>query len=230
MLLLFWPSEAYGMELSFWLRIDSLLNSPSKASSLPPTPLPTSAFCAFIFGNVCIPLSDFPGGTGGKEPTCQCRRRKRCSFDPWVGQEDPLEKSMATHSSVHAWRISWTEEPGGPRSTGLWRVGHDWSDLACTYFLTGLTWWFIGKESICYVGDAGWIPRLGRSPAGGNGNALQYSCPRKFHGQRSLSGHSPWGHKDSTRLEWALIHVFPYIFVYLSQRLEIILLILTFLM
>ena len=53
----------------------------------------------------------FPGGARGKEPACQCRRQKRCGFDPWV-QEDPLEEGMATHSSVPAWRIPWTEEPG----------------------------------------------------------------------------------------------------------------------
>ena len=35
-----------------------------------------------------------------------------------LGQEDPLEEGMATHSSVRAWRISWTEEPGGLQSTG----------------------------------------------------------------------------------------------------------------
>ena len=39
--------------------------------------------------------------------------------------EDPLEKGMATHFSILAWRISWTEEPGGLQSTGLQRVGHD---------------------------------------------------------------------------------------------------------
>ena len=53
----------------------------------------------------------FPRGTNGKEPACQWRRYKRCEFDPW-GQEDPLEEDMATHSSILAWRISWTEEPG----------------------------------------------------------------------------------------------------------------------
>ena len=42
-----------------------------------------------------------------------------------LGQEDPLEKEMATHSSILAWRISWTEEPGGLQSTGSQRVGHD---------------------------------------------------------------------------------------------------------
>ena len=50
--------------------------------------------------------------------------------ETWVrtlGREDPLEKEMATHSSILAWRISWMEEPGGLQSTGSQRVGHDWA-------------------------------------------------------------------------------------------------------
>ena len=42
-----------------------------------------------------------------------------------LGQEDPLEEGMATHSSILAWRIPWTEEPGGPQSMGSQRVGQD---------------------------------------------------------------------------------------------------------
>ena len=42
-----------------------------------------------------------------------------------LGWEDPLEKEMATHSSILAWRIPWTEEPGGLQSMGSQRVGHD---------------------------------------------------------------------------------------------------------
>ena len=53
----------------------------------------------------------FPDDTGGKYPTCQCRRRKRCGFDPW---EDPLEEEMATHSSLLAWRI--------PIDRGAWQA------------------------------------------------------------------------------------------------------------
>ena len=41
-----------------------------------------------------------------------------------LGQEDPLEKGMATHSSILAWRIPWTEKPGGLQSVGSQRVGH----------------------------------------------------------------------------------------------------------
>ena len=46
----------------------------------------------------------------------------------WVrplGQEDPLEKEMAAHSRIHAWKIPWTEEPGRLQSMGSQRVGHD---------------------------------------------------------------------------------------------------------
>ena len=45
-------------------------------------------------------------------------------FDP-LGQEDPLEKGLATHSRILSWRIPWTEEPGGLQSMGSHRVGHD---------------------------------------------------------------------------------------------------------
>ena len=50
-------------------------------------------------------------------------------WETWVwslGQEDSLKKGMATHSSILAWRIPWTEEPGGPLSMGSQRVGYDW--------------------------------------------------------------------------------------------------------
>ena len=50
------------------------------------------------------------------------------SQETWVqslGREDPLEKGMATHSSILAWRIPWTEEPGGLQSMGSLRVRHD---------------------------------------------------------------------------------------------------------
>ena len=65
-----------------------------------------------------------PGGTSGKEPACPCRRQ-----ETWIqslGQEDPLQESVATHSSILTWI---------PMDRGAWRaesrrVGHDWSDLA----------------------------------------------------------------------------------------------------
>ena len=44
-----------------------------------------------------------------------------------LGREDPLEKEMAIHSSILAWRIPWTEKPSRLQSTGSQRVGHDWA-------------------------------------------------------------------------------------------------------
>ena len=58
----------------------------------------------------------------------QSLKRLPAMWETWVqslGREDPLEKEMATHSSLLAWRILWTEEPGVLQSTGLRRVGHD---------------------------------------------------------------------------------------------------------
>ena len=58
-----------------------------------------------------------------------------------------------------------------------------------------------GKESACNLGDLGSIPGLGRSPGGGHGNPLQYSCPENCHGQRNLVGYSSWSHKESDTTE-----------------------------
>ena len=52
---------------------------------------------------------------------------------PSLGQEDPLKIGTATHSSILAWRIPWTEEPGRLQSMGLQRLRHDWSDLGCMH-------------------------------------------------------------------------------------------------
>ena len=49
----------------------------------------------------------------------------QATWVPFLGWEDPLEKGMATHSIIVAWRIPWTEVPGGPQSIGPQRVGHD---------------------------------------------------------------------------------------------------------
>ena len=58
----------------------------------------------------------------------QSLKRLPAMRETWVqslGQEDPLEKEMVTHSSILAWRIPWTEKPGRLQSMGLHRVGHD---------------------------------------------------------------------------------------------------------
>ena len=70
----------------------------------------------------------FPSGSVVKNPLAIQETQKT-----WVrslGLEDPLKEGMATHSSVLAWRIPWTEKPGGLQSMGSHRVRHDWSALA----------------------------------------------------------------------------------------------------
>ena len=56
-----------------------------------------------------------------------CLQCGKPGLDPWVRKVDPLEKEMSTHSSILAWKIPWTEEPGRPQSMGLQRVGHHWA-------------------------------------------------------------------------------------------------------
>ena len=55
------------------------------------------------------------------------------NFIPESSQEDPLEKEMATHSSILAWEISWTEEPGGLQSMGLYRGRHNLATTTTLY-------------------------------------------------------------------------------------------------
>ena len=57
------------------------------------------------------------------------------------------------------------------------------------------------KVSAYSAGDPGSIPRLGRSPGEGNGNPTPVLLPGKYHGQRSMVGYSPWGHKESDTTE-----------------------------
>ena len=63
-----------------------------------------------------------------------------------------------------------------------------------------------GKEFTCNVRDLGSIPGFGRSPGGGHGNSLQYSCLENPHGQRNLVGYNPWGHKESDTTELLSMH------------------------
>ena len=98
--------------------------------------------------------------------------------ETWVlflGQEDPLEKGMATHSSILAWRIPWTEEPGGLQSMGSLRGGHDW---ATSLSLFTFTQW-----------RRQWQP-------------TPVFLPGESHGQRRLVGYSPWGLTESDTTEW----------------------------
>ena len=65
-------------------------------------------------------LEKLLGGSDGKASACNVG-----DLGSILVREDPLEKEMAIHSSTLAWKIPWTEEPGGLQSMGLQRVGHD---------------------------------------------------------------------------------------------------------
>ena len=72
-----------------------------------------------------------------------------------------------------------------PKLSGFKHIYNDLSLFCCIS---------AGKEFTCNAGDLGSIPGLGRSPGGGHGSPLQYSCLENPHGQRSLAGNSPRGH------------------------------------
>ena len=68
-------------------------------------------------------LLGFPGVSDGKKKNLPAMQETQV----WsLGWEDSQEKGMATHSNILAWRIPWTEEPGGVQSMELQRVGHNW--------------------------------------------------------------------------------------------------------
>ena len=77
---------------------------------------------------VAIPNLGFPGGSMVKKPPIMWEPQETWFWS--LHREDPLEEGTATHSSILAWSIPWTEEPRGLQSTRSLRVGHDWSDLA----------------------------------------------------------------------------------------------------
>ena len=79
----------------------------------------------------CRRPAGFPGGSDGQEST-------RNAED--LGCDDPLVKGMATDSSILAWRIPWTEEPGGLQSMGLHRVGHNWVTNTYTPIIGAYAW------------------------------------------------------------------------------------------
>jgi len=89
--------------------------------------------CCCYFMLLSPRWTDFPGGASAKKPACQCRGIRECRLNPWVRKIPKRRACMATHSSILAWRISWTEVPGRLWSIGSYRVRHNSSDLAHTH-------------------------------------------------------------------------------------------------
>ena len=100
------------------------------------------------------------------------------------GSERSLEKVMATHSNILAWRISWTEEPGRLQSMRSQRIGPNWATFTFDHLLA-----ILEEEMATYSSLLAWkIPWTEES------GGLQ------SRGQRSLEGYSPWGPKSWTWL------------------------------
>ena len=78
--------------------------------------------CVYIYIYRERERESVPGGTVVKNPPA-----KQKTWVQFLGQEDPLEREMATHSNILAWEIPWTEEPGQLQSVGLQRVEHYWT-------------------------------------------------------------------------------------------------------
>ena len=147
---------------------------------------------------VYITYGNFPGGSDGKAICLQCGRP---GFNS-LGQEDPLEKEVATHSNTLAWKITWMEEPGRLQSMGSQRVGHDWAtSLYITYM--GFPGGTSGKEPACQCRRHKgckfdpWVETIPRKRAW---QPTSVFFPGESHGQRSLVGYS-LGSQSRTQLK-----------------------------
>ena len=81
----------------------------------------------------------FLGGANGKEPACQCRRTKRCGFNPWV-RKTPWTRACQPTPVFLPGESPWTDDPGGLQSIGSQSVRHNWSDLAHMHTNRKITW------------------------------------------------------------------------------------------
>ena len=140
----------------------------------------------------------------------------------WVqslGQEDPLEKGMAIHSSILAWKIPWTEDPGGLQSIGSQRVRNDWVTKTFTFHYSdgnvrfcpllshiGLPRCLSGKEFTYQRRRCGFNPWVRKIPWIRKWQSTPVFLPGETHGQRKLGGYSLWGCKKSD-MTWAHMHM-----------------------
>ena len=115
------------------------------------------------------------------------------------------EKEMATHSSILAWRILWTEEPGGLLSMGSHRARHDWSDLACMHALKKemathasiLAWRIPGTE------EPGGLPSMGSHRVGHDGSNLAAAAVTEFDKQFLHAQYCVDSYKRHRRNTWS---------------------------
>ena len=131
------------------------------------------------------------------------------TWETWVwslGWEDPLEKGKATHSSILAWRIPWTPwtvQSMGSQSRTWLSLSHGnslfWTSLMAQGSPDG--------KSLCQQCRRPYLdPWIGKIPWRRKWQPTPVLLPGKSHGQRSLIGYSPWGHKESDTTEQLHFH------------------------
>ena len=123
----------------------------------------------------------------------------------WVwslGWEDPLEKGMATHSSILSWEVPWTEKPGGIQSVGS-QSNTQLKWLSTSVRLSGSThsfWTSLVAQTVKNLGT--WVRSLGREATLKEAvGTTPVFFPREFQRQRSLASYSPWSCKESDMTE-----------------------------
>ena len=156
------------------------------------------------------------------------RSRTRLNDFTFTFHFHALEKEMATHSSVLAWRIPGMGEPGGLPSMGSHRVGHDWSDLAAAaatkelsdyvpkllhpvhylfiYFYY-LPWCLRQKRIHLQCKRPGFDLSVRKIPWRREWWPTPIFLIGEFYGQRSLAGYSLWGHKESDTTEQLTLYI-----------------------
>ena len=118
---------------------------------------------------------------------------------------------MATHSSILAWRSPWTEEPGRLQSMGSQRVGHNCAIIIHSCYIMGFPGGTSGKEPACQCRRCkrhGFDPWVRKIPWRRVWLPTPIFLPREFHEQRSLTGYSPWGRKESDTTEWVTLTLY----------------------
>ena len=137
-----------------------------------------------------------PKCSSGKESACQCRRHKRRRFDPWVRKILWSKKWQPTSvflpGKFHGQRSLVGYSPWGCNKLDM---TEQLSTQAHMPFY-GLLRWLSGKESACQCRRHRLNPCVGKIPQRRKWQPTPVSVPEKFHGQKSLAGYSPWGHKE----------------------------------
>ena len=147
---------------------------------------------------LCNPMNCSPPGYSLRG-SLQARTLEWVAMHSSRGSSRPRDRTCVSISCV-AGKFLTAEPPGKPRKKNL-----NSTKIGIFKYHFGLPWWLSSKESTCNAGSVRSIPGLGRAPGEGNGNLPLQFCLEIPHGQRSLQGLSPWGHKESDMTKWLSI-------------------------